>query len=454
MKGDARNWMDLPRRICSKLAGSDDEKQTSGNKSGVIATRDFSPRLRQCYVTLGVILISISLGMVEGYSAILLPQLEDEGVMVIDYEMSSWIASIATLPTPLGCALGGLLMETIGRKTIHMLVCIPCLVGWIVLYFSTTTTHLLVGRFTTGVAVAHVFGTFTTWQNTALVGCVFPLACLAVMVKVPESPTFLAKKSKVAQAKEAFYWCRGYGEAAELELQELLSRQSALLKLPRKTIKEYVKNLTQNEFLKPLSILTVYFLTLQWTGINALTFYNVDIIEQILDSSSNVYTSMLVMDAVRLATSVLACYLMKRIGRRPHTLLSGIGTTTTLLILSAFCFGAQYWPQLKKYSVVALVVLIAYMAFVTVGLLSIPWAMMGGTLPFGAPSGLAALINYAFIFSVVKPTPWLLLNFGAGGTFLVYATAGLLGTGVLSIFLPETKNKPLHEIEDGFKEGT
>lgn len=62
-------------------------------------------------------------------------------------------ASIATLPTPLGCALGGLLMETIGRKTIHMVVCIPCLVGWVLLYFSTTTTHLLIGRFTTGICL-------------------------------------------------------------------------------------------------------------------------------------------------------------------------------------------------------------------------------------------------------------------------------------------------------------
>ncbi|XP_018576518.1 facilitated trehalose transporter Tret1-2 homolog [Anoplophora glabripennis] len=456
-----------------------------------MTVQDFSPRLRQCYVALGVVLISISLGMVEGYSAILLPQLEKEGKMTIDYEMSSWIASIATLPTPLGCALGGLLMETIGRKTIHMVVCVPCLVGWVLLYFSTTTTHLLIGRFTTGiclgilgppsgvytaetsdpefrgfllgaisfaitlgVVIAHVLGTFISWQNTALIGCIFPIACLVVMIQAPESPTFLAKKSKISAAKAAFYWCRGYGEAAEAELQELLTRQTALAGLPRKSIMDYVKNLQQREFLKPLSITVVLFFTLQWTGINAMTFYNIEIVKLTLGDSLDVYTSMIIMDIIRLATSVLACYLMKVIGRRPHILLSSIGTTLSLFTLSGFSFGVNYWPDLRNYSIYALVVLIVYMAFVTVGLFSIPWAMMGELFPLahrGLGSGLSSLINYAFIFSVVKPTPWLLLNFGTEGTFLLFGVVGFMGSVVLGIFLPETKNKPLHEIEDGFK---
>lgn len=305
-----------------------------------------------------------------------------------------------------------------------------------------------------GVVLAHIFGTFISWQNTALIACVFPVACLLSMIGVPESPTFLAKKSKISEAKKAFYWCRGYGEAAEMELQELITRQTALTTLPRKNILDYVKNLAEREFLKPLSIMIILFFTTQWTGINAMTFYNIEIVKLTLGDSLNVYTSMIIMDVIRLATSVLACYLMKIVGRRPHTLFSSIGTTVSLFALSGFSFGVKFWPELRNYSIVALVVLIVYIAFVTVGLFTIPWAMMGELFPLahrGLGSGLSALINYAFIFSVVKPTPWLLLNFGTEGTFLLFGIVGLVGSVVLGIFLPETKNKPLHEIEDGFK---
>ena len=90
--------------------------------------------------------------MTEGFSAILLPQLNATSLH-IDEEMSSWIASMAALPMALGCILGGILMEKIGRKGTHMLTCVPCVLGWMVLYFANSIGMILAGRFLTGFCV-------------------------------------------------------------------------------------------------------------------------------------------------------------------------------------------------------------------------------------------------------------------------------------------------------------
>ncbi|KAJ8939310.1 hypothetical protein NQ314_011168 [Rhamnusium bicolor] len=420
-----------------------------------------------CYVAFGIFLITVSLGMVEGYSAILLPQLEKEGKMKIDEEMSSWIASISALPTPLGCVLGGYLMEKIGRKN-HSHgrfltgICLGILGPPSGVYaaeisdpefrgFLLAITSLAIML---GIAISHILGTYISWQNTALIGCVFPILCFVVMVPAPESPTFLAKKSKISEAKKAFYWCRGFDKKAELELQELLTRQTAITELPKKNCLDYLKDLGRREFVKPLAIMIVFFFTVQWCGNNAMTFYNVTIIQLTIGDSFDGYTSMIIMDLIRLIVSVLSCYLMKIMGRRPLALLSSVGTTLSLFVLSGFTFCTKFYPHLNDYSLFALVVLVVYMSVLTIGLVPVPWAVMSEIFPLahrGIGNGLSSLINYAFIFSVVKPTPWMFTNMGNDGTFLLFGCLCLAGTVALAIFLPETKNKPLHEIEDHFK---
>lgn len=195
---------------------------------------------------MGPVLITTSLGMSEGYSSILLPQLAATNFVPTDESISSWIAAMGALPMPLGCILGGYLMEVIGRKTIHMAACLPCIFGWLAICFAYNLELILFGRFLTGLSVgllgpptgvymsetsepkfrgfllafisfaiafgiflSHLLGTFWTWQSTALFSSFFPIICLVFMYFAPESPTFLAKKGKIEEATKAFYWCRG-----------------------------------------------------------------------------------------------------------------------------------------------------------------------------------------------------------------------------------------------------
>nr|CAH7724111.1 unnamed protein product [Callosobruchus chinensis] len=197
------------------------------------------------------------------------------------------------------------------------------------------------------------------------------------------------------------------------------------------------------------------FLTVQWSGAFAVTFYNVMIIEETVGDSINAYTSMIVMDSIRLIGSVIACYLLKKVGRRPLALFSCCGTCLSLFVVSIFCYVSRYYPQSTQgYSLIPLVALVTYTAFLTMGLLPVPWALMGEVFPLanrGLGSGLVSMVNYAYIYSVVQSTPWLFATLGSEGVFMLYGTTCLVCTTLLAIVLPETRNKPLYEIEDHFK---
>nr|CAI5827929.1 unnamed protein product [Callosobruchus analis] len=431
--------------------------------------------------------------MVEGYSAILIPQLEKEGNFAMDVTTSTWIASISALPTPVGCVSGGWLMDLIGRRAIHIWCCLPCLIGWLAIALSSSSlTLLLVGRFITGyclgllgaptgvycaetadpefrgvtlalisvamaigVCIAHILGAYIPWQATASVGCVFPLICVVIMIPAPESPTFLAKKFKFGLAEEAFYWCRGKDARSEVELKELLERQRELSSRPKRKLVDHLRQFQKPEFYKPLLIMLLLFFTVQWSGAFAVTFYNVMIVEETVGDSINPYTSMIVMDSIRLIGSIVACYLLKAIGRRPLALFSCCGTCISLLVISIFCYVSKYYPESTRgYSLIPLVALVIYTAFLTMGLLPVPWALMGEVFPLanrGLGSGLVSMVNYAYIYSVVQSTPWLFSTLGSEGVFLLYGTTCLVCTILLAIVFPETKNKPLYEIEDYFK---
>ncbi|XP_066146024.1 facilitated trehalose transporter Tret1-2 homolog [Euwallacea fornicatus] len=443
-------------------------------------------KFRQTLTALGPILITISLGLAEGYSAILLPQLEEDQTWEISLELSSWIASIATLPMSAGCVVGGFLMEMIGRKMLHLLTCIPCLVGWLLIAFSGNSIELLLaGRFLTGmcvgilspvvliyvaetsdpsfrgfllpgvsfalnlgIAIAHIMGTYLKWKLVASLACIYPLACFICMLFVPESPTYLIKRGRNELATEGLIWLRGDSEESRSELNILMSKQQYETTQSKKTFVKYLQIFTKPEFYKPLIILLVFFSTMQLSGNNPITFYTINILKEVLEDSFSPYTSMLIMDAVRIVASITGCFGQRYMPRRVLMISSCLGTFVSLLVLSIYSYLNINIAWL------AVLCLVGYIFFVNSGLLPLPYSMSGELFAQssrGLGSGIVTLFNMILMFVLVKITPTLFSELQTGGTFLLFGVSCLVGMVALIWLLPETKDKSLHEIEDSFK---
>ncbi|KAK6644732.1 hypothetical protein RUM43_001001 [Polyplax serrata] len=109
-------------------------------------------------IAFGVIanLVSIAPGMNLGFSAVALPTLQNENFTFhVEPEEASWIASIASISTPIGCILTGSMLERFGRKLTLITVNIPSLLGWLLIASANGNATLIMiyaGRFFTGLA--------------------------------------------------------------------------------------------------------------------------------------------------------------------------------------------------------------------------------------------------------------------------------------------------------------
>lgn len=395
---------------------------------------------------------------------------------------------MAALPMAPGCLISGWLMEKFGRRNSHYFICALFLLGWLLIACAENLTLMLAGRFFTGICVGllgplgpvfiaettepklrgfflaavslaialgifvgHLIGTFMTWQWTATISCLFPILSVVLLALVPESPTWLISKGRIEDGANAFCWLRGYGDEAKTELKSIIDRKKVADSEPILTWREKIYNLKNPELVKPLMIMIVFFMVCQFSGVNAVAFYSIHIVEKAVGKGINHYLAMLVIDGLRVVMSVVACVVCKKYGRRPLCMISGIWTAVSMVALSMFMY---FKPEDMAW--LPLSCLMVYIAAVSIGLVPLPWIMCGEVFPTrvrGLGSGISSAVAFTSFFVVVKTAPGMMRDFGEVVTFLSYGVVALTGTAVLYFILPETRGKSLQEIEDRFRNG-
>lgn len=393
-----------------------------------------------------------------------------------------------------GCLLSGILMGKFGCKITFYLLNVSFVVGWAFFTFTANLPLLLTGRFLTGfsigllgptapiyiseisepsyrgsfltmigaalsigILIPHVLGIYFNWQSIAAFFCILPVACGILATFAPESPSWLLRHNKIDEAEMAFHWFRGFDEEQKKEFHELVQGQqindSTKDADSSSTSNNFLAKLKDKSFVVPLMILLVYFATLQLSGTNAVAFYTIGILKKSLGDGINEYLATVVVDLTRIVASIIACFVVKKYSRRSLTIFSGIGTSTSLLGLSSYLYLSLSNAQLKSLSVIPLSLFALYVIFVTIGLNPLAWTLTGELFPLrhrALGSALVTCFYFAFLFAVVKSGPEMFETFKEHGVFLIYGVLCLSGTMILVIYLPETRNKTLQEIENTY----
>lgn len=383
-------------------------------------------------------------------------------------------------------------MEKYGRKPLFVLMNLLFVIGWMILCLSANIYGLLLGRFVTGfcvgllspsvsvyiseitqptyrglflsmqgftvsfgIFVPHALGTFMKWNIVAGLCALIPFTCYILIAFVPESPSWLLDDGQMGNAVKSFTWFRGYARDSLDEFEKLaegqrLSKQTQCNSMGFKSI---LKMIQTKPFYIPFSILLLYFATLQFAGPNVIAFYTVTILKNSLGKNINEYTATMIVDLARLVASVLSCIVVKNVGRRTLTTFSGLTTAATLFGLSVYLYCASTNEQLKNLYGIPLTLFTLYVMCIMIGLNPLVWILTGELFPLrcrALGSALVTFFNFSFLFVSVKTTPALFVMLGEQGVFFVFGTCCLIGTILLTIFLPETRNKTLQEIEESF----
>lgn len=157
--------------------------------------------------------------------------------------------------------------------------------------------------------------------------------------------------------------------------------------------------------------------------------------------------------------------LSRHVGRRRLLILSGLG-----MILCAT--GAAVSLNFKQDDYILLIFILGYVCTSSVGVLVIPWTLIGELFPIevsyycfgnihqsqfrfyvqvkGKLGGFIISIAYVMMFVVVKTFPYLLDIFGPREIFFSFALNSFLGAIFTYYYLPETIGKNFAEIEKFF----
>ncbi|KZC05686.1 Facilitated trehalose transporter Tret1-2 like protein [Dufourea novaeangliae] len=427
--------------------------------------------------------------MAFGYSAVVLgPLMAPTSDVQVGRAQGNWIATVTALGIPFGCILSSYTMRR-GRKLSLLITSVLSFVGWMVIHFSTTYEQILVGRIISGIAtgsaavpatvycaevasplwratmvtwtsvsvgigvlIVYIFGYLfeDNWRLVALMCALFPLVSGAVtLAVVPETPIWLWDRGRLDEALETLQRFRGIPKntppSSDL-LQELRQR-------PQKKNQNLMRHLLKRNAIVPFAIMLTYFFFQQFCGIFVVVYYAVDIIES-SGITMDPYLGAVLIGLTRLIGSLLVAAVSGRFGRRIPSIVSGIGMTIFMGILSVYLVLADKGYVIEDGGLIPVICVLMYIFASTLGFLVVPFAMVGEIYPTKVKevlTGVTTCVGYIFSSITVKIYPDMETSMGTHGVFIFFTVMSFVGTLFVQFFLPETKGKTLMEIEEMFR---
>lgn len=385
-------------------------------------------------------------------------------------------------------------MYYFGRKKSCIFVVINTLTAFIVLYCSTNATQILIsqilqgftaasqttttivitteytspeyrGIFSTtktvtmflGIWVANAMGMFFHWKNIGLLGILCAVYNFFAILNIPESPYWLVKNEKLSDCVASHRWLKGINDMSDKELNELINTFDYNGTKKSKTtlyrIKKCFSLLLEKEVYKALAVSILVIATYYMCGKLVCTVYSIQIIKKITDNESAAYVGMLVLDAITIGGMMVGCVMSKFFRQKVLLLSSLAGGILFLYAISLYLYLVNS-SLIFENMFVSLGLLIAFSLSISCGTV-MSLSIFAELLPLKARGVSVCIVSIFSKFTLgttLKLSPYLFESVGNHGGFLFYAIISTILLMLMLKYLPETRNKTLHEIAYCFKE--
>jgi len=409
---------------------------------------------------------------------------QEGGFGLTDSELS-WVGSLMPIGALVGGQLGGFLMSRLGRKGTMMVAAVLFALSYLTLVVAPNVWVVYIGRFATGlctglcsiVCPVYVAETATPQLRGFLGSCVQLMVTLGVMLVivvgvadnwrwlsiscllmiavwaacllfVPETPAYFISQGQDVAAREALEWLRGTNRVDQefYLIKRSLDESSQLSAGP--------KDLVSSPNLAPFLVSMWLMLGQQFSGMNAVMFYCVQIF-QAAGSSLNPNVANIIVGGVQIFATVLAAVFMDLAGRRVLLLLSSFFMVISISVLGLYFYISTTNAALAvSIGWVPLASLSLFVFAFSIGFGPIPWLMMSELF---APevkslaSSISTTFNWTLAFLVTKFFSTLVLSISEAGAFWVFGGFTVLTFFFCLFFVPETKGKSLDDIQQLFR---
>ncbi|XP_028161228.1 facilitated trehalose transporter Tret1-like [Ostrinia furnacalis] len=435
-------------------------------------------------------------GLVLGTPTVTIPQLRANSTTLVSDAMASWISSIVGYIGMIWVFVLTISAHQFGlRKTISLQATNAC-VAFAVLFFSrdavqvlvsqvihgataasqTSTMLLLLTECTTpkyrglfitiksasffwGIWVANAVGIYFPYKYIGLLGVLCNVYVFIIILVMPESPYWLAKKEKYDICAKSHRWLKGAGDESVKELESLIAvqREYKSCSKPKKSLLQYIKiyssAVCQPETYKPLALTFLMHSMYHMSGKLVFTIYSIDILKKITGSQSTAHIGMLVLDGITVLGMYTGCGLTRVLKRRTMLLGATSIATTFLFIISAYLYMIRFGVIIEN-GYVSVALLMAFSLAIACGPLIMSSSIGGELLPIRFRSFclcIGAFFTKLILGISLKIAPSIMKWFGTDGSFLFFAITSTILIVIACKYLPETKDKTLLEIAEHFR---
>jgi sugar porter (SP) family MFS transporter len=399
--------------------------------------------------------------------------------------MSSFDKELVTGLLLVGAAMGALgsgrLVDVLGRRLIILLTAGVFVFGVLGAAFSPTFWFLVIMRFVIGLAVGsasmavplyisevappRVRGALVSFNQLALTlgilvsflvdyglsssedwRLMFGLAAIPAlllfvgMLTQAESPVWLVTHGRISDARRVLVRVRSVDHDIEGEIDEI------------RTASEHsggYRELLQPDVRKLVTLGVTMAILQQITGINTVIYYLPTLLHQAGFGNSASLLANVGNGAVNVAMTVVAIWLVDKVGRRV-LLLSGTFGMAVALFVVAVTFAVSGTTLGHTASVVAVVSLVVYTGSFAIGLGPVFWLLISEIYPArirGRAMSIATIANWAANFVVAFTFLTLLNAISNAGTFFLLGTLSLVAVIYFWRKVPETRGLSLEQIE-------
>lgn len=281
----------------------------------------------------------------------------------------------------------------------------------------------------------------TNWRWMFITGVIPAVLFLVLLLRAPETPRFL---SMVGKHREAFALLERIGgrESAEFEMSEI-----------RASLTE--KRQAWSELLRPgirRAVMVGFWLAIliQFSGINTIIDYAPAVFRSAGWKIDAALFSTFIIGAANVGFTLISFWTIDRYGRKPLYIVGSLGMAAALALLACAVLTGHFRGP------IVLALILTYLAFFDSCIGPVFWTLVPEIFPSrirGTAMTVPVLTQWVSNAMVVLFFP-LAFNQAGKAVTLGFLCAMALAQAVFTwYFVPETKNKPLEEIEEFWKAG-
>jgi SP family arabinose:H+ symporter-like MFS transporter len=276
------------------------------------------------------------------------------------------------------------------------------------------------------------------WRGMFGAAALPSVAFLLLLLVVPETPRWLAKQDRIAEARAVLTRVVGPREA-ERELKEI-----------RQTLDQEgtsILALLEPGLRVPLLIGVLLPFFSQVSGINAIIYYGPTIFHDAGWELGESLGGQTIIGLVNVIFTLVAVTVVDRFGRKPMLYFGIVG-----LVLALVATGALFAMERTNWQLV--VALMFYLACFAMSLGPVPWIIIAEIFPTRIRGRAMSVGTFTIWFTntlVMLVFPTLSVRLGPAGTFALFAVLVAPALWLTWRLIPETKGRSLEEIELSWK---